>query len=208
MGQITRPMPVRADLWQPEDRILDNVIRRCVADAEHAEDSGGSREFMAGAMVLTVLALLILVAAHSMQAAIIVPGVLAVAGVLYVLATAGPGQRDRSTALLPVGGAGRLPAGYLVHPDAWDAGMAEHVAYVPESQLQAAAELSRTFPGTVDDLLGFTASIAAQLPVARLNSVRDVEKRTRELVRVGAPILHKHALSAAPAPVTGGRLPK
>jgi hypothetical protein len=195
MGQTNRPMPVRADHWRPEDRVLDTIIRRCAADADSAEDGAGSSTYMAGGMVVAVLAVLILIGSGSAQAAIIIPGVLALLGVFYVLSTAGPAEADRSNALREVGGAGGLPAGYLVHPDAWAAGMAEHVAYTPESQLQAAVQLSRNFPGTVDDLLGFTATIAAQLPPTRHATAADVEKRTKELVRVGAPILRNHALT-------------
>jgi hypothetical protein len=109
------------------------------------------------------------------------------------------GPRHRTLAV--VGGAGRLPAGYLVHEDAWEAGMAEHVAYIPESQLQASVQLCASFPGTVDDLLIFTGTIAAQVPAPGPHATpADVERRTRDLVRVGAPILRDYIVNNPASP--------
>lgn len=207
MGPTTRPMPVRSDKWQPYDHILDAIIRRRIAEAESDEARSGSSTIMGGVMVLAVLAVLIMVAAGSAVAAILVTVLLGGAGLLYTVLKTAPAERGpRHATLAVVGGAGRLPAGYLVHEDAWDAGMAEHVAYIPESQLQAAVQLCRSFPGTVDDLLVFTGSIAAQVPTGSQHTTpADVERRTRELVRVGAPILRDYLTNNPPPEPTSGK---
>ena len=52
MGQSKRPMPVRQDLWQPHDPILDTIIRRCLSEAESTEGSEGGSTIMGGAIML------------------------------------------------------------------------------------------------------------------------------------------------------------
>jgi hypothetical protein len=154
-------------------------------------------------MILVVLAVIILVAGKSVLLALLVPGALFAAGAYYMVSRAEPAPVQRAKALDRIGGPGRLPAGYLVHPGAWSAGMAEHVAYVPESQLRAATEMCRSFPGAVDDLLIFTGTIAAQFPVQRNLSADDVHRRARDLVAVGLPIVrdfNDKYPPAAPAP--------
>lgn len=202
MGPTKRPMPVRADHWQPHDDILDTIISRRIAEAESEEAGESSSTIMGGLMVLAVLGVLIMVAAGSARAAIIVPLLVGGVGLLYMVVKAVPVERgSRTAALAIVGGAGRLPAGYLVHAGAWEAGMAEHVAYIPESQLQAAVQLCRSFPGSVDDLLVFTGSIAVHVPAPGPHaSPADVERRTRDLVRIGAPILRDYIANNPPAP--------
>jgi hypothetical protein len=106
--------------------------------------------------------------------------------------------------LAPIGGPGKLPAGYLVHPRAWQAGLAEYVAYLPESQLKACAEMCRAFPGSVDDLVIFTGTIAAQFPVTRNLTPHDVDRRARELAHVGMPILRDFNERYPAAPVSAG----
>ncbi|WP_433384581.1 hypothetical protein ACQPZX_24050 [Actinoplanes sp. CA-142083] len=190
MAQSTREMPVRADGWRPTDPVLEAIIKRCITDAEHGASRDGVREYMAGAMILGVLAFVMIIAGMPAAAAIMIPVALFAAGGLYMVSKANPVPVKRAKALAPMGGPGRLPAGYLVHPRAWEAGMAEHVAYLPESQLRAAADMSRSFPGSVDDLLIFTGTIAAQLPTPKHHlTPADVEHRTRDLVRVGLPVI-------------------
>jgi hypothetical protein len=201
MAQKTRDMPVRADGWRPTDPVLEAVIKRCAADAEAGAARDGVREYMAGAMILVVLAVVLLAAGQSATAAILVPAVLFVAVAFYMVSKAKPVPVERARALAPIGGPGRLPAGYLVHPGAWSAGMAEHVAYIPESQLRAAADMCATFPGSVDDLLQFTGTIAAQLPHPRHHlTPEDVEHRTRDLVRVGLPVIKNFNDKYPPVP--------
>jgi hypothetical protein len=208
MALTTREMPVRADEWRPTDQVLEDVIKRCIDNAEAGAARDGTREYMAGAMILAVLGVFILIAAGSAAAAILLPLVLFGAGAAYMITKTKPVPVQRAKALAPIGGPGHLPAGFLVHPIAWDAGMAEHVAYIPESQLQAAADMARVFPGSVDDLLVFTGSIAAHFPLQKHTSPEDVRKRSRELVHVGIPILrdyHEKYPPEAPKPAAKGK---
>jgi hypothetical protein len=199
MGHSKRPMPVREDLWQPDDKILDTVIRRCLDEAESEEGSEGGSTIMGGAIMLAVLGVVVLAFSGSVQAAILIPLVLGAGGMVYMITKASPDDGPRHATLAVVGGPGRLPAGYIVHADAWAAGMAEHVAYIPESQLRAAAQMCRDFPGTVDDLLTFTGSIAAQIPPAHHHATpADVERRAKDLVKVGAPILKDYIAAHPP----------
>lgn len=201
MAQSTREMPARADGWRPTDPILEAIIKRCITDAEAGASRDGVREYMAIAMILAVLAVLLLVVGKSPALALLVPAALFGAAALYMVSKARPVPVQRAKTLAPMGGPGRLPAGYLVHPGAWSAGMAEHVAYLPESQLRAAADMSRTFPGSVDDLLIFTGTIAAQLPSPKQHlSPEDVEHRTRDLVRVGLPVIYNFNQKYPPEP--------
>jgi hypothetical protein len=189
MATTTRELPVRGDGWRPTDLTFEGIIKRRLEDVEADASRDGTREYMAGAMILVVLAVLILVAGKSALLALLVPGALFAAGAYYMVNKAQPAPVQWHKALEPIGGPGRLPAGYLVHPGAWSAGLAEHVAYIPESQLQAATEMCRWFPGSVDDLLVFTGTIAAQFPVQRNLSAEDVHRRARDLVQVGMPVL-------------------
>lgn len=209
MAQTPREMPVREDGWRPTDPVLEAIIKRCIADAEAGASRDGVREYMAGAMILVVLAVGLLAAGVPPAAALLAPAALFAAGALFMISKATPVPIQRAKALAPMGGPGRLPAGYLVHPGAWSAGMAEYVAYLPESQLRAAAGMSRTFPGSVDDLLTFTGTIAAQLPHPKHHlTPEDVEHRTRDLVRVGLPVIKDFNTKyppASPAPAGKGK---
>jgi len=198
-----RTMPARRDKWRPVDRIYDGILERCVADAEAAGRRDGTPELMAGAVVLGVLAVVIIAVSHSAQAAILICGVPAVALFCVVAGGAGHDRTGRRTALAHLGGPGRMPAGYLVHPAAWRAGMAEHVAHLPESQLRAAGELCHLYPGTVDDLITYVGNIAIHVPLPHQATPADVERRAKELVRVGGPILRKYAKTAPPLPEPG-----
>ncbi|MET0423213.1 MAG: hypothetical protein ABW046_05035 [Actinoplanes sp.] len=200
MSQSLRSMPVRDDGWLPDDRIFDSILRRAVANAEDDAARDGTGEYMAGLLILGVLAVVIVGFAKSITGAVLVCGVLAGAGILYMLLMNKPPKPSRATALISIGGPGRLPAGYLVHPKAWEAGMAEHVAHIPESQLAASADMCHLFPGTVDDLITFTGTIAIHLPATRHASSADVQRRAHELVRVGTPILREYAKTAPPLP--------
>jgi hypothetical protein len=201
MAQTTRELPVRADGWRPTEPVLDAIIRRCLNNAEAGAARDGVREYMAGAMILVVLAVVLLMAGQPASVAIVVPGLLFGVGALYMVSRSAPASAGRSKALDPMGGAGRLPAGYLVHSGAWSAGVAEHVAYIPESQLRAAADMCRSFPGSVDDLLVFTGTVAAQFPVSKHHlTPDDVAHRSRDLVRVGMPVIQSFNAKHPPAP--------
>jgi hypothetical protein len=198
MGHSKRPMPVREDLWQPQDKILDNIIRRCLDEVESDESGEGGSTLMGGAIVLAMLGVAVLVFGGPVQAAVLIPLALGAAGFGYLVTKSSSDRGSRYATLSVVGGPGRLPAGYLVHEGAWEAGMAEHVAYLPESQLQASVQMCRNFPGTVDDLITFTGSIAIHVPAMQHATPADVERRTRDLVKVGAPILREYLAGQPP----------
>lgn len=196
-----RAMPVREDQWKPDDRVYGQLLARCVADAEAAESRDGTPEMMAGALILTVLGVGLLTATRSATAVLLVCGLLAAAIFGYIVTKSRPAERNRKLALRGLGGPGRLPAGFLVHPAAWDAGMADHVAHIPESQLRAAADLCDLFPGTVNDLLLFVGNLAIHIPAPPPNAPpADVEKRARALVRAGKPLLVDYLKTAPPLP--------
>jgi hypothetical protein len=201
MGHSKRPLPVRQDLWQPTDNILDAVIRRCLTETEADESSEGGSTIMGGAIMLAVLGAGLLAMTGSVQAAVGIPLVLGAGAMAYMVLKAAPDDGPRHGTLAVLGGPGQLPAGYLVHADAWAAGMAEHVAYIPESQLRASVQMCRQFPGTVDDLLTFTGSIAIHVPAPHHATPADVDRRARDLVKVGAPILKDYLAAHPPRPL-------
>jgi hypothetical protein len=205
MAQSTRDMPIRADGWRPTDPVVEAIINRCLDDVDAGGSRDGVRELMAGAMILVVLAAALMMAGQSPAVALLIPAALFAAVAIYVVANAEPVPVDHSEALEPMGGPGRLPAGYLVHPGAWKGGMAAHVAYVPESQLRAAADMCAAFPGSVDRLLQFTGTIAAQFPHPdRHLTPEDVENRAHELVLAGLPMI-KAFNDQTPQPQLGGK---
>jgi hypothetical protein len=194
-------MPVRKDQWQPADRIYDGILARLVADVESDERRDGTAELMAAAVVLVVLAVVIVAVAGSGAMALLICGLIGAGVVVFVSSSGGAGRGDRGAALRGLGGPGRLPAGYLVHPSAWAGGMAEHVAHIPESQLRAAADLCHLFPGTVDDLLTFVGNIAIHVPAPPSPATpEDVAKRAKAMTRVGTPLLVEYAKTAPPLP--------
>lgn len=149
-----RGVPVRDDRWRPADELLDSVIAKCIGQARReAPESGGSPVLVAGAMVLAVLAAVLALGTGDPELAFAVVALLAVAGIAYVGLKAAPTTMDRTRILSVIGGAGNLPAGYLVHPLAWEAGMREHLAGVPDRHLRVATQLCRAHPGSVSDLV-------------------------------------------------------
>ncbi len=190
-----RAMPVREDRWRPDDPIYDGLLKRCAAEAEPPD---GGAEVMAAGLVLAVLAVVLLASSASANAAILICGLL-FAGVFgYVVTRKRPPAGARPEALRVLGGAGRLPAGYLVHPAAWRAGLAAHVQGIPESQLRAAAGLCHLYPGTVDDLLIFVGNLAIHVPAKQHPTAEDVARRARAMVRLGLPLIAEH-ISTTPA---------
>nr|WP_221377594.1 hypothetical protein [Actinoplanes polyasparticus] len=205
-----RTLPVREDRWQPTDRIYEGLIARAVDRSEDSEARDGTAEMMAGALILVILFIVVMKGSGSVTAALAVTGLLGALGFLYTVNSARPAKGNRSQALQELGGPGLLPAGYLVHPKAWQAGMSDHVASVPESQLLAAAELCNIFPGTVNDLLRFVGNVAIHVPSGRHTNAEDVRRRARELVHVAKPIVVDYAKSAPklPAPPPEGKKSK
>ncbi|WP_328459452.1 hypothetical protein OHA21_27145 [Actinoplanes sp. NBC_00393] len=150
-----RGVPVRADLWKPDDELLNSVIRKCVDEAQRsAPGSGGSPILVAGALVLTAFALIVATGTGNLLLALGIAAVVAVVGVTYIGLKAAPLKIKRLETLAMIGGPGSLPAGYLVYPQAWEAGMQEYVAGVSDRHLRVAVKLCREHPGSVSDLLG------------------------------------------------------
>jgi hypothetical protein len=195
-----RTLPVRDDRWQPTDRIYEGLIARAVDRSEDSEARDGTAEMMAGALILVILFIVVMKGSGSVTAALAVTGLLGALGFFYMVNSSRPAKSDRSHLLRDLGGPGSLPAGYLVHPKAWQAGMSDHVAGVPESQLLAAAELCNIFPGTVNDLLRFVGNVAIHVPSGRHTNAEDVRRRARELVHVAKPIVVDYAKSAPRLP--------
>lgn len=150
-----RPVPMRDDRWRPQDELLDSVLDKCVDDAHRGAsgDGGGSPVLVAGGMVLAVLGLIVGAGTGSPLLAAGVVVALALAGLGYVALKAPPLRVNRLSILDPVGGPGSLPAGYLVHPKAWQAGMREYLLPVTDRQLHIAVRLCREHPGAVADLI-------------------------------------------------------
>ena len=183
------------------DRIYEGIIARSLTETEHGDRRDGTPELMSGAVVVAVLAVVIIAVSGSAAAAILICGLLAALLFCGVTLTAKHQVTDRTRLLADIGGPGRLPAGYLVHHKAWAAGMAEHVAHVPEAQLRAAADLCHLFPGTVDNLLFFVGNLAIHVPAEPHPTPGDVTRRARELVRIGGPVLREHVKDLPPLPV-------
>lgn len=156
MTQISEgAVPARDDRWKPANPLLDNVIRKYIdeARAEACDTTGNAGTLAAGGMVLVAFGIILAYATGNPLLAIIVMVVLAMAGLAYTGVQAPPLRLDPLQILAPLGGPGNLPAGYLVHPLAWKAGMPEYLKGVPEHRLKAAVELCRLYPGAVTDLL-------------------------------------------------------
>lgn len=83
-----RTMPARRDNWRPVDRIYDGILERCVDEAERGGRRDGTAELMAGAVVVGVLAVVILVVAQSAAAALVVCGVLVAGLFAFIVGTA------------------------------------------------------------------------------------------------------------------------
>lgn len=156
MTQSTeRTIPVRGDRWKPANPLLDNVIRKYIdeARAEVCDTTGSAGTITGGGMVLVAFGIILAVGTGNPLLAIIVVVLLAAAGLAYTGVQAPPLRLDPLQILAPLGGPGNLPAGYLVHPLAWKAGMPEYLRGVPERRLELAVELCRLYPGAVTDLL-------------------------------------------------------
>ncbi|WP_229071052.1 hypothetical protein [Actinoplanes sp. DH11] len=146
---------MRDDRWRPQDELLDSVMDKCVDDAYRgaADDGGGSPVLVAGGLVLAVLGLIVGAGTGNPLLAFGIVVGLAAAGLGYVAVSQSPVRVNRLSILDPIGGPGNLPAGYLVHPKAWQAGMREYVAVVTDRQLRVAVRLCREHPGAVSDVI-------------------------------------------------------
>ncbi|GAA0447263.1 hypothetical protein Aca07nite_57980 [Actinoplanes capillaceus] len=151
-------VPVRHDHWKPVNPQLDSVIRKYIDEARRtvSDTTGNSATLTGGALVLVGLGLVLAIGTGNPVLAIALAVVLALGGMAYTGLRSPPLEVDQLRILRPLGGPGNLPAGYLVHPLAWRAGMPEYlteVARVPERRMRIAVELCHRHPGAVVDLL-------------------------------------------------------
>jgi hypothetical protein len=151
----TRGVPMRDDRWRPQDDLLNSIIDKLIDDASRgASDGGGASPLMvAGAMMLTVTGVSIGVGTGSPLLAFGIVVALAVAGLGFTALNSTPTNVNKLSVLDPIGGPGNLPAGYLVYPRAWQAGMREYLLPVTDRQFRIAVRLCREHPGSVSDLI-------------------------------------------------------
>ncbi|MFI1989108.1 hypothetical protein [Actinoplanes sp. NPDC020271] len=149
-----RRVPARADGWRPDDPILNGLIHKCIEQAYRRNaESGSMTAFFGGGLVLMILGVILAAGTGNPMLAIAVVVVLAAAGLLYAGLNAPEPKVDPIRILDVLGGPGNLPAGYLVYPAAWRAGMPEFLVKVSNRQLTVAARLCREHPGSVADVI-------------------------------------------------------
>ncbi|MEV4276945.1 hypothetical protein [Actinoplanes xinjiangensis] len=148
-------VPVRGDRWRPSNPLLENVIQKYIDEArrEACDTTGNTGTITGGGLVLIGFGIIVAIGTGNPLAAIFAMIVLALAGLAWMGVNAPPLRLDPLQILEPMGGPGNLPAGYLVHPLAWKAGMPEYLRGVPERRLRIAVDLCRKHPGAVTDLL-------------------------------------------------------
>lgn len=193
MRTTDRGVPVRGDLWRPEDELLNSVIRKSIDEAYRgAPGTGGSPVLVAGALVLAAFAIVVAAGTGKPLLAFAVAALAAVAGLAYMALKAAPVRVDRLRILDIIGGPGNLPAGYLVHPQAYQAGMQEYLAGTPETHLRVAVRLCREYPGSVSDLLRLVGRAQRQYIIHSDGR----EPQYADLVKVAARMMARDALAA------------
>jgi hypothetical protein len=156
MTQLSeRAVPVRDDRWRPVNPMLDSVIQKYIDETRRdaCDTTGSTGTLTGGGLVLIAFGIVLSAGTGNPLLATFVMIVLALAGLAYTGVKAPPLRLDPLQLLAGMGGPGNLPAGYLVHPLAWKAGMPEYVNGVPERRMRIAVELCRKHPGAVTDLL-------------------------------------------------------
>lgn len=156
MTKMTQlPIPVREDRWKPSNPLLENVIRKYIDEArsEVADTTGSASTLAGGGMVLVALGIILAAGTGEPMITIMIVMALAAVGLAYTGVKAPPLRLDPLQILAPMGGPGNLPAGYMVHPLAWEAGLPAYLVGIPERRLRIAIDLCRDHPGAVTDLL-------------------------------------------------------
>jgi hypothetical protein len=149
-----RTVPARADGWRPQDTVLNGLIQKRLDQAyRRNSDTGSMTAFFGGGIVLLTLGVILGAGTGSPGLAIIVVVALAAGGLLYAGMNTPTPAVDPIRVLDVLGGPGNLPAGYLVHPPAWRAGMPEFLVKVTDRQLAIAVRLCREHPGSVADVI-------------------------------------------------------
>jgi hypothetical protein len=190
-----RRVPARADGWRPQDQVLNGLIHKSIEQAYRRNaETGSMAAFFGGGIVLMILGVILATGSGNPLMAIIVVVALAGGGLAYAGLNAPEPKVDPIRILDVLGGPGNLPAGYLVYPAAWRAGMPEFLVKVSDRQLAIAARLCREHPGSVSDLirLVMTAEQHARehssgRPVTDSDVFRHAQRATVEWARV-APV--------------------
>ncbi|MDR6316189.1 hypothetical protein [Actinoplanes couchii] len=179
-------MPVRDDRWKPSNPLLENVIRKYIDEArsEVCDTTGSASTLAAGGMVLVALGIILAAGSGDPVLAMMVVVALGLGGLAYTGVKAPPLRLDTLQILAPMGGPGNLPAGYLVHPLAWEAGLPAYLVGIPERRLRVAIDLCREHPGAVTDLLRLVER--AERHVAEFKPGRDFspEGRLQEVHKI------------------------
>ncbi|MBO3737834.1 hypothetical protein [Actinoplanes flavus] len=193
-----RGMPVRHDQWRPVNPELDKVIRKYIDEARRnvCDTTGSSATVAAGGLVLGALGIVLALGTGNPVLAITIAVALALGGLAYTGLKSPPLQVNRLLILAPLGGPGNLPAGYLVHPLAWRAGMPEYLAEVPERRMRIAVQLCRRHPGAVLDLLRLVER--TERFVAEDKPGKDFTEagREAEILRIASQTVEQHAQRA------------
>ncbi|MCW2143553.1 hypothetical protein [Actinoplanes cyaneus] len=154
-----RRVPARADGWRPDDPVLNGLIHKCIEQSHRKNaETGSMTAFFGGGIVLTIFGVILAAGTGNPLLAIAVVIAMAAAGLLYAGINAPAPRADPIRILDVLGGPGNLPAGYLVYPAAWRAGMPEFLANVGNRQLSVATRLCREHPGSVTDLIRLVAN--------------------------------------------------
>ncbi|MEV0895633.1 hypothetical protein [Actinoplanes sp. NPDC049802] len=202
-----RAVPVRDDQWKPTNPLLDSVIRKYIDEArsDACDTTGNSATITAGGLVLVGFGVVLSMGTGDPLLAIAIVVVLSLLGLAYAGVKAPPLRLDPLQILAPLGGPGNLPAGYLVHPLAWRAGMPEYVAGVPERRMRIAVALCRTHPGAVTDLLRLVERAERFVALNQTGREFTDAGREAEIMRIAARTVEDQ-VSRVPVPsVSGGR---
>ncbi|MEU4619953.1 hypothetical protein AB0G04_08225 [Actinoplanes sp. NPDC023801] len=175
------------------------MIQKYIDEARRdaCDTTGNAGTLTGGGLVLVAFGIILAIGTGNPLLAIFVVMVLAVAGLAYTGVKAPPLSLDPLQILANMGGPGNLPAGYLVHPLAWQAGMPEYVKGVPERRMRMAVELCRKHPGAVTDLLRLVER--SERWVADVKPGRDFspEGRDAEVIRFAVQLIDEQVRKVA-----------
>ncbi|BFU43292.1 hypothetical protein [Krasilnikovia sp. MM14-A1004] len=196
-------MPARSDGWQPRTSAVDTIVSHYRATVAPDRRSDGENELAALLLLAVVACAALFTYTGSVALATIVPLLLAGGGAAVVVGSQRPPSLPVDVDLFaPRGGAGTLPAGYLVSPAVWNLGMRQRTAAVSGPHLAAAADLCREYPGSVNGLLEFVARIDAGTESHGATG----QARVTQLVRAGVAALAGDA-PEPPRPMSLGPQP-
>ncbi|WIM93437.1 hypothetical protein ACTOB_005414 [Actinoplanes oblitus] len=193
-----RGVPARADGWRPQDPVLNGLIHKSIEQAYRRNaETGSMTAVFGGGIVLLILGVILGAGTGSPGLALIVVVLLAAGGLFYAGMNSPAPKVDPLRILDVLGGPGNLPAGYLVHPAAWRAGLAEYLARISDRDLSIAVRLCREHPGSIADLIRLVMAAEAHAhenafgrSITESDVFRYAHRATLEWARVApAPML-------------------